>query len=286
MKTIFSDNNLYQTWRDNKLKHAIVSPNFVCVEISNPLVISLAEKAKIISQMSVNNFVIYQFNIEKCDISHAVLAINKQLGLVDYDKHLYANTEGLAEISPSNNKHQDEFIPYTNKQLNWHTDGYYNNQRQRIRSFSLFCLKPAKSGGENEWIDHEIVYILLREKSSTLANILIQNDIMTVPEHKIDAITRREASIGAVFLIDKLTGALVMRYTQRKQNIIWKNSSKVQQARFALSEILENKTPYHFKYKMQAGQGIICHNIPHRRSAFAKHQERLMLRGRYFNRVK
>ena len=284
---IFDSHDTYSIWRDKKLANATTCLDNACVEISNPAYLSTGQKQQIANHINANNFVLYQFNLQKYEAKSAVLAINQQLGLVDYDKHLYANTSGLAYISPSEVAGQDEFIPYTNKALNWHTDGYYNSINQRVRSFNLFCVQPAKAGGKNAWIDHEIIYILLREKSPELAELLTQNDIMTVPAHQVDGVIRRKKSVGAVFLIDALSGALMMRYTQRKQNIIWKPSPKITQAKQLLDEILASQTPYHFTHQMSVGQGLVCHNITHKRHAFSDttKQQRLMIRGRYFNRI-
>lgn len=285
-RTILNCLDTYQKWRDKKIKHATTS--LTSIEIKKPQQLKSGEKQQLTDCIQQSNFALYQFNSDQHEPKSSVIAINKQLGLVDYDKHLYSHTDGLAEISPSQMGEQSEFIPYTNKALNWHTDGYYNPINQRIRAFSLFCVKQADNGGENEWIDHEMVYILLREKSPELAQILTQYDVMIVPEHQVNGVVIREKSVGAVFFIDELSGALMMRYTQRKHNIIWKEASQVAEARIMLESILDIKTQYHHRYKMTAGQGLVCHNIIHKRAGFSigiKTQPRLMIRGRYFNRV-
>ena len=294
IKTIFNDHNIYSYWRDHKLALADTKENLnrLIIEINNPLALSIHEHHEILAQIKRNNFVLYQLKHyqtkQPITLSQSqVLAINRQLGLVDYDQHLYANSKGLALISPSGQTDKQDFIPYTNQALNWHTDGYYNTPAQRIRTFVLFCANQANSGGQNAWIDHEILYILLREKDKKLASALIDAQAMTVPEHKVDGMVRRPISVGGVFFIDPLTKALMMRYTQRKQNVVWDNNPTLTQARLVLEQILNEKSSHHFELKMQSGQGIICHNIVHKRTGFAEQKTpRLMIRGRYFNRVK
>lgn len=286
MKTLLNDKESYYRWRDAKLAKTDKTGSLLnnLVEITKHNKLSLVEKNQLTQQIKANNFVLFAIN--QTD-NQAVLDINKQLGLVDYDKHLYANSQGLAYISPSQKPEQKEFIPYTNKALNWHTDGYYNPPEQRIRSFSLFCAKQADIGGENSWIDHEILYILLREKDAELAYALTNKQAMTVPAHEVDGVVRRPTSTGAVFFIDPATQQFMMRYTQRKHNITWLDIPEVQIAKEMLANLFNTPSPYHHSHKMQAGQGFICHNIPHKRSGFdASDDQRLMIRGRYFNRVK
>jgi hypothetical protein len=56
-----------------------------------------------------------------------------------------------------------DFIPYTHKPINWHTDGYYNTLDRRILGMTLHCAQDAEAGGENALLDHEIAYIQLRD---------------------------------------------------------------------------------------------------------------------------
>jgi alpha-ketoglutarate-dependent taurine dioxygenase len=58
-----------------------------------------------------------------------------------------------------------EFIPYTDKPIRWHTDGYYNIPERTVRGMVLHCVQSAASGGENQLLDHEIAYILLRDEN-------------------------------------------------------------------------------------------------------------------------
>lgn len=295
MKTLLNDKATYCWWRDAKLAKVITQPDII--EIKRFDATSKVEIQAILNQIQVNNFARYTVkNFQQNQVINLLekdlLTLNQSLGLLNYDAHLYANHQGLALISPVQAPDKQGFIPYTTKALNWHTDGYYNSVQQRIRTFTLFCAKPAESGGENAWIDHELVYILLREQNSDFANALTHQNTMTIPAHQVNGIVRRPACVGAVFFIDELSGVLMMRYTQRKQNIIWADTPVLTRARTALKAILDSNTPYHHQHKMQAGQGIICHNIPHKRTAFDDNKnnpletQRLMVRGRYFDRVK
>lgn len=281
-------NNLndYKYWRDEKLKHALSRVEDCLVQIENPYQLTDAEKSKMQALCRYNNFALFEIAAQE-NTPEAIVQFNHQFGLVDYDQHLYMQNDGLAHITQSHKQDQAEFIPYTDKAIGWHTDGYYNADDNRIRAFSLFCVNPASVGGANQWIDPQMAYILLREDNAEVVEALAHPQAMTIPAHIIDGVTRRETSVGSIFFIDESTSELSMRYTQRKRNIEFYNSTEVKQAVELLDELLDANTPHHFQYTMQSNQGLICNNILHKRSAFTDNPDnpRLLLRGRYSNRI-
>ncbi len=276
----------YQYWRDDKLARAPTELSGCIVEVQDPFKLSTSELGKINDLCQAGNFALFQIQ-PRDDYQSAIVGINTQLGLVDFDQHLYVKNQGLAHITQTNNKDQGEFIPYTDKALGWHTDGYYNPTAQRIRAFSLFCVTPASTGGGNQWIDPQMVYLLLREDNPDVAKALTHPQAMTIPEHQVDGKVRRPTSIGAIFFTDEITGALSMRYTQRKKHIEFLDCVEIKQAVAYLDALLNNKTQYHFEHLMRAGQGMVCNNVLHKRNAFTDNENRprLLLRGRYFNRI-
>ncbi len=283
---LLNNSNEYQYWRDNKLANIPTQLEDCIVEIENPLEIKKSEKNKILSLCQQGNFAIFHISKQN-NYADTIISINSQFGLVDFDQHLYVQDKGLAHIAQSDNKDQGEFIPYTNKAISWHTDGYYNSIEQRIRAFSLFCVRPASKGGINKWIDPQMIYLLLREDNPDVAKALTHPQAMSIPEHKVDNKVRRATSTGPIFFIDELTGELYMRYTQRKKNIEFLDSTEIKQAVNHLDNLLDTTTDYHFQHLMRPGQGMLCNNILHKRDAFIDNPNnpRLLLRGRYFNRI-
>ncbi len=284
--SILSKLDDYKYWRDNKLNNYTTNLEDCLVEIDNPLKLKKSEKDRVRFLCNSNNFAL--FHIQKqSDYVKTVTNINAQFDLVELDKHLYMQDQVLAHITPKVEKDQSEFIPYTNKAIGWHTDGYYNDIDHRIRSFSLFCANPAISGGVNDWIDPQIAYILIREESPDMAKILTHPQALSIPEHKKDGKIRRAKSTGAIFFIDELTQQLSMRYTQRKKNIKFLDSVEINPALESLSKLLNTNTQYHFRHSMQSGQGMLCNNVVHKREAFIDdpNSPRLMLRGRYFKSI-
>jgi len=281
-------NNLddYRYWRDEKLANIPTTLDAYIVEIQNPFKLTSVERNEIQSLCQKGNFSLFQIQpIEQYD--KAIISINTQLGLKDFDQHLFVKAGGLAHITQSDKKDQGEFIPYTDKNLGWHTDGYYNAIEQRIRAFTLFCVKPAAQGGVNEWVDPQMIYLLLREDNPDVIKALIHPKAMSIPEHQVDGKVRRSTSTGPIFFIDELSKQLSMRYTQRKKNIEFFDSLEIQQAVMYLDNLLNTTTDYHFKHLMKTGQGLVCNNILHKRNAFTddKDNPRLLLRGRYLNRI-
>jgi len=91
-----------------------------------------------------------------------------------------------------------------------------------------------------------------------------------------------------VFYRDELTNTLQMRYTARTKSIQWKQDKMVLKAVNIIEELLtDNKFILH--YTLQPGEGFICNNILHGRSAFTNgsipQQQRLMYRARSYNRL-
>ena len=283
---ILDNRDGYQFWRDEKLERVPSRIEDCLVEVVNPYKLTPTEKEKIQQLCRYNNFALFEITSQD-NYAQAIVAFNRQFGLLDYDQHLYAHGDGLARISQSDKQDQAEFIPYTDKAIGWHTDGYYNAIENRIRAFSLFCVSPAIEGGMNQWIDPQMAYILLREDNADVIKALSHPQAMSIPAHIVDGVTRREVSTGPIFFVDEQTKQLSMRYTQRKRHIELLNSTESRQAVILLDDLLNKGTPYHFEQLMRANQGIICNNVVHNRSHFIDNEgtPRLLLRGRYFNSV-
>ena len=89
--------------------------------------------------------------------------VGARLGLQRLQANPFADEDGITSLETAPEKSARGYIPYSNRRLLWHTDGYYNPPQQRIRAFILHCVRPAAAGGENRLLDQEIAYILLRD---------------------------------------------------------------------------------------------------------------------------
>ena len=276
----------YQTWRDQKLANATSNPETLFVEIGDPLRLSSAEKTAITRNCRHNNLSFIRLK-PSGDIRRAISSMNAQLGLFDFDQHLCAEDDGLVVIEDTNTPIKGGYVPYTNKALNWHTDGYYNPMDALVCAFSLYCIEPASSGGENHWIDPEMLYIHFRELNPDIISALSHPKALTIPARQDGGTIVREASIGPVFFIDSGSQKPKMRFTQRSRNINWLDSVNISNALCELNDFLGGDSEIHNQYKLAAGEGLICNNVLHNRSAFvdSAQQKRQLLRGRYKNSV-
>jgi len=97
----------------------------------------------------------------------------------------------------------------------------------------------------------------------------------------------RPDNAGPVFFIDPESQTPGMHYTTRKRHVLWRQDSRTQAAVKALEEVLA-ADPLILRYKLRPGEGVICNNILHNRSAFTERADgsgRLLYRTRFHDRI-
>ncbi len=282
-----SKSHAYQAWRDQKLNNYPQKIGQFMQEINNPIKLTDSERNSLLNICGKTNLVIYKIVQDSTQGKRLVSRLAAQLGLINLDANLCADPDRISVIQDMGSN-QSSYIPYTNKPLNWHTDGYYNCNEQRIRAFLMHCVRPAISGGENTYLDPEIAYILLRDENPNYIEALMDTAVMTIPANEQAGRQIRAAQTGPVFFIDEASHSLNMRYTARQRNIIWKDDKTVQHALSFLQELLQGN-PYLFHYRLRSGEGVICNNVLHNRTAFddssSVDDKRLLYRARFYNRV-
>ena len=251
----------YRRWRETKLEGYPRSAAELSVTIADPRALSAAEKAELLRLCAKANMAVYSAPADTG--KDAVQALGAQLGLRHLDANLCADEDDITSLQVVEEGRHKGYIPYSNRPLQWHTDGYYNPGGRQIRGMVLHCARPAAEGGENELMDPEIVYILLRDRDVAHIRALMEADAMTIPANYEDGKEIRPAHSGPVFSVDAASGSLHMRYTARKRNIVWKNSPEVTAAVAALEEILAGDSPYRFRHRLEAGQGVVNNNVLH-----------------------
>jgi alpha-ketoglutarate-dependent taurine dioxygenase len=280
------NNEAYERWRDRKLAEAPSSAGDLIVEVGDPRALSATEHDALMARVRRCNMAIYVGSMldEDTDIPRR---LGEQFGLCRLDANWLAGEDGISEIRVFDDGTQKHYIPYTDRPIKWHTDGYYNSPEWQIRGMVLHCVRRAVSGGENHLMDHEMAYLLLREESPEHIHALMQADAMIIPERVDEKDGVRPAQGGPVFSLDE-NGNLHMRYTARTRSIAWKQDAATRAAVAALERLLnQDNTPYVFRAQLEPGMGLLCNNVLHDRGAFSDDhaRPRLLYRARYLDRI-
>lgn len=283
-----NEGRAYERWRRWKLEHRPQSVSDLLVPVAEPAAVSTAEQESIRDRCRRANMAIYRLEGGEPANKAALRALASQFGLTRLDANLCADEDGITALRVNPMGRHRGYIPYSNRRLNWHTDGYYNPPEQQIRGVVMHCVRPAAQGGANVLLDHELVYLQMRDQDPDLVAALMEPDAMTIPANADGDAEVRAAQTGPVFSVDKSTGSLHMRYTARKRSIEWKRDARTMEA-VALLEQLLAESPFRLKHRLGAGEGIICNNVLHCREAFedgsSAARQRLLLRARYYDRV-
>jgi len=243
-------------------------------------------RSEIKKQIEHYNFALYRLRGASPDSLATIKRIGSQLGLKELDKNLCAREDRVTQLTVKDQGRANIYIPYTNRPIGWHTDGYYNPLHQRVQAFILHCEQPAAEGGVNQLLDPDMVYIHLREQNPDFIRALSNPQVMCIPENIEDGVEIRPQTCSAVFL-EEQDHALAMRFSKRKHNIIWSDDGLTREALDCLLEFLDSDTPYHISYRLQAGEGVMNNNVLHTRSAFTDSVDakRVFYRARYYNRI-
>ena len=275
---------VYETWSREKLQHKTPLVKDLLVAINDPYQLSDDEKASIASCCDKYNMAIYQLNDMSVTDKSLVHALGKQLALVNLDTNIRSDEDSVSSVEVRE-QIGNKYVPYTNKALSWHTDGYYNQLDKQIYGIIMHCVKSADTGGENALLNPEDVYIALRNENTAYIEALMHPEAMTIPDNVESGKVIRAAQTGPVFIV-KDNGRLHMRYSARKRNIIWRDTVDTLEAVEMINQFLSDETNV-FKIALKAGQGIVCNNVLHNRSSFSDSdtKKRLMYRARYYDAV-
>jgi alpha-ketoglutarate-dependent taurine dioxygenase len=280
----------YYRWREWKLADYPRSAADLLVQVSDPGNLGEAEIRAILARCCKANAAIYEMAGGVTVGRHELQAFGRQFGLQHLDNNLRADEDSITSLRVVSADERTHYIPYTNRPLNWHTDGYYNTPEEQVRGVVLHCVSASAQGGDNLYLDHEIAWLLLRDENPDYIVALMQPDVMMIPANVENGVEIRPAQSGPVFSIEPQSGALHMRYTARTRSISWKEDRITRLATGFLADLLASDSAYIIRHRLHAGQGIICNNILHKREAFtddaATGRERLLFRARYHDRIR
>lgn len=276
----------YRQWREHKLATRPHDSSELLVEIRDLAQPTPSEHAALLQRLRRANMVLYHGHgaVDRT----AVLRFAGQFGLLRLDRNPAAGDDGLSTIQVQTARQTGEFIPYTDRAIRWHTDGYYNPPARQVRAFLLHCVRPAAAGGGNTLLDPELLYIRLRDQDPALVAALMHPRAMTIPAHVEGGVVRRPEQAGPVFSL--LRGgprpALHLRYTARTRSIRWRDDGATRVAVARLEALLAEPVADAFVHRLEPGQGLLCNNVLHSRSAFRDAGAgRLLYRARFHERI-
>ena len=276
----------YHAWLQNKMDDYPLDIEDIIVEINDPRNLSVPEYKVIRDLVKKTNMAIYAGNTGDDPDKDIPDKLAQQFNLFRPDDNKGAD-DGITALRVVDGDWRGGYIPYTNKSIHWHTDGYYNESDHQINALFLHCVTPAVSGGENALLDHEIMYIRLRQANPDYIRVLMEDDVMMIPANiNKEGEVIRPDRYGPVFTVLP-DGNLHMRYTARTRSIVWKEDPLVQEAVALMHDYLHTDSPYIYRGTLQSGQGLISNNVLHDRSGFEEDDEhkRLLYRMRYYQRV-
>ncbi|MCF3595851.1 TauD/TfdA family dioxygenase [Rhodobacteraceae bacterium LMO-12] len=287
----FEDDHSYRAWRATKLTNAencLSLPPVEVGDLSNP---TESEHREIIARCQNNNFALYSspsFNDDSAQ-RRALRRFADAFGMRIAETHRSGGDHGIVALRVSDAPSQRDYIPYSTRAMNWHTDGYYNAPENRISGFALHCFAQGADGGTNDILDPEILYIRLRDKNPEWLAALMHPQAMSIPENvEADGAVRR-VSNGPVFYPDPDTGRMQMRYTARTRSINWRNDPATLAAEAWLRDTLAQGDPLAVRVRLAPGMGVLNNNVLHNRTPFHNGpdaaQERVIFRVRFHNRI-
>lgn len=279
----------YQRWRQWKLSVYPKTAKEILVAVEDPFSLTRDEKEKIQLSVLRSNMAVYtiKYTSDFAD-KNIVKQMGAEFGLKALDSNLGADKDSITSIEVIEGGRKQGYIPYSNLKLSWHTDGYYNLPDHQIRGMMLHCVNSAATGGENALLDHEMLYIYLRDLNPAYIYALMKKDVLTIPANIENGKEIRAAQTGPVFSVDENSGVLHMRYSARKRNIIWADDVITTEAVKSIDDFLASDSPWILRHRLEAGQGLICNNVLHNRTSFENDEndkQRLIYRGRYYDRI-
>ena len=285
---VLDDDAVYRRWRDWKLAMRPARVEDMVVDVADARAPTPAERDALLRALGRGGVALYRSGAGGDDRS-LPRRLGAQLGVHRLDANWLADDDGISPIAVSERSDSGAgrggFIPYTDRPIGWHTDGYYHPAERTIRALVLHCVRPARAGGANALLDPELAYLALRDASPAHIRALLQPDAMTIPARDDATGVARAAQAGPVFSIDA-DGRLHLRYTARTRSIVWRDDAPTRAAVAALEALLAT-SPWVHRVRLEAGMGLVGHNVLHERSGFVDDPAapRLLYRARFVDRI-
>ncbi|MFZ3175398.1 MAG: TauD/TfdA family dioxygenase [Thiobacillus sp.] len=274
-------NEDYLKWRDEKLAAYPKNVGELVVELGDMTAMTPAEKAKILETVERANMCVYTAGSAELEMS-SLLALGKQLGVRHTDKSArHAQSDELTDSGILK-----KAIPFSTRHCNWHTDATYYGSDNTIQALFLLCKRPAVEGGSNKVLDHEVLYIQLRDKDPDALEVLMRKDCFNYRNPATGEIDLRRG--GKVFWTNA-DGHLCHRFSFRKTDMAWSGDSDVAAAGRVLESLISDESAHAIEGRLESGMGLISNNVLHTREKLVDSDDaakkRLLFRARFYDRV-
>lgn len=271
----------YKKWRKEKLAAYPKDISELVVELNDMTEISDSEKGKILETIELANMCIYTSGSAPLSMD-SLLALGKQLGVTHTDSSTrHSKSDELTDSGILGNA-----VPFTTRQCRWHTDATYYGSDKTIQALFLLCKQPAIEGGFNKVLDHEILYILLRDKDPQALRVLMNKDCFKYKNPKTGEIS--EGLGGKVFWANP-EGHLCHRFSFRKMDMSWSEEKDVVAAKDSLESLILEESKYVIEGRLESGMGLISNNVLHTREKLLDSDDpskkRMLFRTRFYDRV-
>ena len=274
-------NEDYLKWRDEKLAVYPKDVGELVVELADMTAISAAEKAKIAETVERANMCVYTAGAAQLEMD-SLLALGKQLGVSRTDKSArHAQSDELTDSGILNRA-----IPFSTRHCNWHTDATYYGSDNTVQALFLLCKRPAREGGSNKVLDHEVLYIHLRDTHPDALDVLMNKNCFNYRNPATGEIDLHRG--GKVFWTNA-DGHLCHRFSFRKTDMAWSDESDVAGAAKALESLIADEPANVIEGRLASGMGLISNNVLHTREKLVDSddpaEKRLLFRARFYDRV-
>lgn len=274
-------NEDYLKWRDEKLAAYPKNVGELVVELGDMTAMTPAEKAKILETVERANMCVYTAGSAELEMS-SLLTLGKQLGVRHTDKSArHPQSDELTDSGILN-----KAIPFSTRHCNWHTDATYYGSDKTIQALFLLCKRPAVEGGSNKVLDHEVLYIQLRDKDPGALEVLMNKGCFN---YRNPATGEIDLHGGGKVFWTNADGHLCHRFSFRKTDMAWSGDSDVAAAAHVLESLISDESAHVIEGRLESGTGLISNNVLHTRERLVDSDDaakkRLLFRARFYDRV-
>ena len=271
----------YLKWRDEKLAAYPRNIAELVVELGDMTAPTAAEKSRILETVERANMCIYTAGAAELEMA-SLLALGRQLGVSRTDKSArHAQSDELTDSGILNGA-----VPFSTRHCNWHTDATYYGSGNPIQALFLLCKRPAVEGGSNKVLDHEVLYIHLRDTCPGALEVLMNRDCFN---YRNPATGEIDPQRGGKVFWTSADGHLCHRFSFRKTDMAWSGDADVAAARKALESLISGEPAQVIEGRLESGMGLISNNVLHTRERLVDSddaaQKRLLFRARFHGRV-